>query len=136
MHPMPLLTFPQGTPAKNGASDASPSQRERILAVAGIARPLRFMDRLSERFQVVRREAFADHGTFSDKDIKRWRVIMESDRLQALVTTEKDATRLEGMDLEGLDIRYEPIQARLIPQTPLQDWLKSQIKKHDSTTSH
>ena len=136
MHPMPLLSFPQGTPAKNGASDASPSQRERILAVAGIARPLRFMDRLSERFQVVRREAFADHGTFSDKDIKRWRVIMESDRLQALVTTEKDATRLEGMDLEGLDIRYEPIQAQLIPQTPLQDWLKSQIKKHDSTSSH
>ena len=61
---------------------------------------------------------------------------MESDRLQALVTTEKDATRLKGMDLEGLDIRYEPIQAQLIPQTPLQDWLKSQIKKHDSTSSH
>ncbi len=130
MQPMPLRSYPTGAPAKDGIAHTSPSQRERILAVAGIARPERFMDRLTERFQVVRREVFADHGTFSEKDTKRWRVILESDRLQALVTTEKDVTRLDGMNTEGLDIRYEPIQAQLIPQTPLHDWLKNQIDRH------
>ena len=130
MQPMPLRSYPTGEPAKDGLANASPSQRERILAVAGIARPERFMERLTQRFQVVRREVFADHGTFSEKDLKRWSVITESDRLQALVTTEKDVTRLDGMNTNGLDIRYEPIQAKLLPQTPLHDWLKSQIEKH------
>lgn len=130
MHPMPLLSYPSGKPAKDGLNDSPPSQRERILAVAGIARPERFMERLTQRFQVVRREVFADHGTFSEKDTKRWSVITESDRLQALVTTEKDVTRLDGMNTRGLDIRYEPIQAQLIPQTPLHDWLKNEIETH------
>jgi tetraacyldisaccharide 4'-kinase len=131
MRPMPLLSYPSGNPTSDGRADAPPSQRERILAVAGIARPDRFMERLTERFQVVRREVFSDHGTFSKKDTKRWRVITESDRLQALVTTEKDVTRLDGMQIDGLDIRYEPIQAQLIPQTPLHDWLKSQVEQYN-----
>ena len=43
----PLLAWPGDVPCANGDKNASPDRRERILAVAGISRPERFMDRLA-----------------------------------------------------------------------------------------
>ena len=131
MQAMPLRTWPDNQPAKNGLPGSPPAQRERILTVAGIARPERFMERLTERFQVVRREAHTDHKQFSEADVKRWKTILDSDRLHALITTKKDATRLEHLDTAEMDIRYEPIQAALIPQTPIQDWLASMLQQYE-----
>jgi tetraacyldisaccharide-1-P 4'-kinase len=98
------------------------------MAVAGIARPERFMDRLTERFQVVRRECFPDHRAFTEQDYKRWRRIMEGDRLQAIITTDKDAMRIKPELTQGLNIRCEAIKAEWHDTEALRSWLKSTIE--------
>ena len=129
----PLLAWPGDVPCANGDRNASPDRRERILAVAGISRPERFMDRLAERFQVVRREAFSDHQAFTTNDFKRWKRIVDSDRLHALVTTEKDVVRMPMDGIPGVAIRYEPMHAEWQEPEEVKAWLRQQIE--DQTPS-
>ena len=129
MQPQTLLNWPAGTEAPNGNATLSPDRRERIMAVAGIARPERFMDRLTERFQVVRRECFPDHRAFTEKDYKRWRRIMEGDRLQAIVTTDKDAMRIKPELAQGMNIRCEAIKAEWHDHEAFEAWLRATIKQ-------
>lgn len=126
-----LRTWPGDAPCPNGDSQASPDQRERILAVAGISRPDRFMDQLSERFQVVRREAFADHQAFTDKDFNRWKRIVDEDRLHALITTEKDVVRMPFEGIAGLPLRYEPMHAEWQAPEAVEAWLREQMEAHE-----
>ena len=126
----PLLAWPGDTPCANGDENASPDRRERILAVAGISRPERFMDRLAGRFQVVRREAFSDHQAFTTNDFKRWKRIVDADRLHALVTTEKDVVRMPMEGIPGVSIRYEPMHAEWQEPLELKGWLRKQIERH------
>ncbi len=134
MQSEPLRSWPDDVPCKNGNPGESPDRRERILAVAGIARPERFMDRLAERFQVVRREAFADHKSFSAADFKRWSRIIEADRLHAVVTTEKDAMRLPKTGVDGVPIRYEPMKAEWSNSSHFQAWLAKQLQDDTRST--
>ncbi len=129
MQPQPLLHWPSGAEAPNGDATLSPDRRERIMAVAGIARPERFMDRLTERFQVVRRECFPDHRAFTEKDYKRWRRIAEGDRLQAIITTEKDAMRIKPELTQGMNIRCEAIKAEWHDTAAFQSWLRTAIER-------
>lgn len=134
----PLLAWPGDVPCANGDENASPDRRERILAVAGISRPERFMDRLAGRFQVVRREAFSDHQAFTKNDFKRWKRIVDSDRLHALVTTEKDVVRMPMMGIPGVTIRYEPMHAEWQEPAEVMTWLRNQIEglsTHSARTS-
>ena len=131
----PLLAWPGDVPCANGDEDASPDRRERILAVAGISRPERFMDRLAGRFQVVRREAFSDHQAFTANDFKRWKRIVDSDRLHALVTTEKDVVRMPLDGIEGVSIRYEPMHAEWQEPHELEPWLRAQIEGHPTDSA-
>lgn len=126
MQPEPLRSWPSGESVGNGDPHQSPDRRERILAVAGIARPDRFMDGLAQRFQLVRRESLADHCHFSIKDYKRWKRIIESDRLQAMVTTEKDAVRIQPGALSSVDVRYESLSAHWHEPDAFKEW----ISKH------
>ena len=124
----PLLAWPGDAPCPNGNENASPDRRERILAVAGISRPERFMDRLAGRFQVVRREAFSDHQAFTTNDFKRWKRIVDSDRLHALVTTEKDVVRMPLDGIPGVAIRYEPMHAEWQEPAEVKAWLREEIE--------
>ena len=131
----PLLAWPGDVPCANGDENASPDRRERILAVAGISRPERFMDRLAERFQVVRREAFSDHQAFTENDFKRWKRIVDSDRLHALVTTEKDVVRMPIDGILGVAIRYEPMHAAWQEPIAVEAWLQKQIEAHSTQSA-
>ena len=127
MRPQPLRCWPHDAPCNDGDATTSPGRRDRILAVAGIAKPERFMDRLAERFQVVRREAFADHRAYFPEDYQRWKRIIDSDRLHALVTTEKDVVRFPPAGIEGIEIRYEPLEAEWHQPDSLRTWLRQEI---------
>ncbi len=133
-NPNRCVPGPTMFPARMAIPENPPDRRERILAVAGIARPERFMDRLAERFQVVRREAFADHKSFSAADFKRWSRIIEADRLHAVVTTEKDAMRLPKTGVDGVPIRYEPMKAEWSNSSHFQAWLAKQLQDDTRST--
>lgn len=76
------------------AADATPLGGRRVLAFAGIGRPDKFFDTLSEAgAKVVKRNAFPDHHPYAGPDVEA--MIAEALRLDAIpVTTAKDAVRL------------------------------------------
>lgn len=71
----------------------------RVVAFAGIGRPEKFFRTLSETgANIVATRSFPDHHRFSDADIADLAALQR--RFGArLVTTEKDAARLQGSDL-------------------------------------
>ena len=93
------------------------------------------MDRLAGRFQVVRREAFSDHQAFTPNDCKRWKRIVDSDRLHALVTTEKDVVRMPIDGIPGVAIRYEPMHAEWQEPIEVKSWLRDQIEAHGTQSA-
>jgi len=57
--------------------------------------------------------AFPDHRAFTEKDYKRWRRIMEGDRLQAIITTDKDAMRIKPELTQGHEHPMRSNQGRM-----------------------
>lgn len=83
-----------------GPEDGSkpPACCRRVLAVAGIARPERFVAALGElKWHVVREVIFPDHYWYRPRDIARVARYAEEARAELVVTTEKDAARLAAL---------------------------------------
>jgi tetraacyldisaccharide 4'-kinase len=72
-----------------------------VVAVAGVARPERFLSTLERcGAQVIRRLVFPDHHAYDDADVA---ALARAADLGVLVTTEKDLVKLEGRPgLDGL----------------------------------
>lgn len=84
-----------------------------VLAFAGIGRPQKFFETLSEvGAEVAATRAFPDHHPYSARDILALR--READRLGlVLATTEKDAIRLHGL-LAAADSPIAVLPVRLV----------------------
>ena len=83
---LPLLTLHGVLPAAD----------KRVAAVAGIARPQRFFDALRKQgYEIVREFTFADHHWFSAADVRGIEAQVRELGAPAVVTTAKDAMRLE-----------------------------------------
>lgn len=71
---------------------------ERVVAVAGIARPRRFFDALAGmRWTVAREIAFQDHHQYSPRDLARVQAAAAEVGATMIVTTEKDAVRVAAL---------------------------------------
>jgi tetraacyldisaccharide 4'-kinase len=79
--------------------DQGPGIRDqKVLAVAGIANPDRFVQSLRDAgHNVVESMTFADHHRYSAKDLGAIEAKLKSSGAEAVVTTDKDAVRFEGM---------------------------------------
>jgi tetraacyldisaccharide 4'-kinase len=99
-----------------------------ILAVAGIARPDRFVaDLAAANLAVASTEIFRDHHPYTDADIAR--IVRARDRAGAtvVVTTEKDAVRLSARSLKTLRLAVVPLTATIEPASFV-DWLLTRIR--------
>ena len=74
------------------------------------------MDMLAHGFQVVRREAHVDHHPYSIAEVRSWRTAFDTDAVAGLITTEKDAARLEMHRklLDDLPVYFVPMQAEWV----------------------
>ncbi len=73
-------------------------REEPVLAFAGIGRPDSFFEALRRaEWNVVRAEAFADHRPYTVGDLRRLADAATRAGARLLVTTEKDAARLQGL---------------------------------------
>jgi len=104
-----------------GALEASPfgvhvpEGGTRVLALAGIARPDAFVDGLPELgLEVVAREIFRDHHPFSRADIMRLERARQRHGAAGVVTTEKDAARLQD-GTAALPIVAVPMRVTIEP---------------------
>lgn len=103
------------------AAVAARLRSRRVVAFAGIGRPQKFFDTLSDiGAQVVERESFADHHRYARPEIER--LVARARQLDAmLVTTEKDAVRLPA----GVRVDTLPVTAIFSPPEPLEAILRS-----------
>lgn len=101
---------------------------EPVFGVAGIARPERFFsDVASAGWSVVGTLAFPDHHRYTDRDIARIKQQAISARATIVLTTEKDAVRLEACDLTDLPIAAVPLSVTVDPADAFVTWLCSRL---------
>ena len=111
----------------------TPSNKPRIIAVSGIAEPGRFMDSLNKSWSVVRQESFPDHYEFTDKNVKSWLAKIRNEKLDALVTTTKDAVRIRPLIVGYDEIKLIDIGIGVEWENPtaieswVDEWLESPI---------
>jgi tetraacyldisaccharide 4'-kinase len=106
-------------------SPVTPSDR-RVAAVAGIARPTRFVAALPPQgYDVVRELMFRDHHWFTLADIARIEAAAQDAHAALVVTTEKDAVRLEGF---ALSARWAVLPMEVTLDRSFTVWLESRLR--------
>jgi tetraacyldisaccharide 4'-kinase len=100
----------------------------RVFAVAAIARPERFFaDVAATGWDVVGTLTFRDHHRFGSSDVERIAAAARSASAAIVLTTEKDAVRLETCDLKSLPIASVPLVATIEPAAEFRDWLLGRL---------
>lgn len=125
------LTYAIGAP-HTIAAQAEPivvPPEARVFAVAGIARPQRFFaDIDAAGWRLVGQMAFRDHHPFTQADVRRIAESAKSSAAAIILTTEKDAVRLERTDLTGLPIAAVPLVVGIEPAELFRRWLLSRLQ--------
>jgi len=94
------------SPGLQQVHGADMSAPESVLAVCGIARPLRFLNALDQQGITVEDEMlFPDHYRYRSRDIKRI-----ADKGLPVVTTEKDAVKLTAIWPDDLTLWVLPLE--------------------------
>jgi tetraacyldisaccharide-1-P 4'-kinase len=102
----------------------------RAIAIAGIARPRSFFDAARDAgFEIVQESAFRDHHRFSRREVERVRDAAARLGAGVILTTEKDAMRLEAhtADLGGARWMYLPMELVIEPAADFASWLKARL---------
>lgn len=112
-----------------GRAESAASANGAVLAVAGIAHPDQFFQMLVDAgYRVARTIAFPDHHRYQAKDVARMAEARRAVGADLVVTTEKDAVRLEALEplpfvvsaipmtleLEGWDVLTASIEQALM----------------------
>ncbi|MFT3828043.1 MAG: tetraacyldisaccharide 4'-kinase [Chitinophagaceae bacterium] len=110
----------------HGTPPAPPS---RVFAIAGIARPERFLADLAVAgFDVAGSLLFRDHHPFDQADVARIADASRASGATAVVTTEKDAMRLEPLALPaGLTIAAVPLETVVEPADLFSVWIGNRL---------
>ena len=103
--------------------DASRLSSQRLIAVAGIAKPERFFSALrAQGYELVREIRFPDHHWYSQGDLDKIRTIANETGTDLVVTTEKDAVRVAGTGWAVL-----PLTVVIEPTEPFSSWLRERL---------
>ncbi|HIO16056.1 MAG TPA: tetraacyldisaccharide 4'-kinase [Flavobacteriales bacterium] len=113
------------------------NSRPRVLAVSGVAAPERFMDGLAKNWDVVRRQSYSDHYEFTAKDINNWVICINSENLEGIVTTAKDAVRIKPfMDaLKGVRLVIIPLSVKWHDSEAIENWVDEWLESPIFATS-
>ncbi len=102
---------------------------DRVAAFAGIARAHRFFDDLVQHgWQVVESVSFRDHHPYTQRDFDRVVATARAAGAVALLTTEKDAVRLEAIDCTAMPLASVSLTATVEPADVFVPWLMSRVR--------
>lgn len=117
---------PVGGGTGSGADPFTPGAR--ALALAGIARPERFFDDLrGAGYNVIGTRVFADHHAFTPADVASVVEAARAAGADVVLTTEKDAVRLEDLTTASLPWFAVPLTLRIDPADAFRDWLTAKV---------
>jgi tetraacyldisaccharide 4'-kinase len=112
-----------------------PSRDMSILAVAGIARPQRFFDDLTAAgWRLGGVLGFRDHHRYDASDLDRIARTARETQAEAIVTTEKDAVRLEAM-AGALPFAVAPLTMTIEPAS-FGPWLAVRLREARAASPH
>ncbi|MDA1185558.1 MAG: tetraacyldisaccharide 4'-kinase [Acidobacteria bacterium] len=128
-----------GSPRFLGPPDGSPEPGRRVVAVAGIARPERFFSALrdeaagqhgGEGWDIAREIVFRDHHWFSRRDLDRIEHAAVDAGADFVLTTEKDAMRLEDVRTATgrMPWAFLPQQVEVEPAAAFAEWLHERLR--------
>jgi tetraacyldisaccharide 4'-kinase len=101
-----------------------------VVAVAGIARPVRFVDRLrAAGWQVAQSLEFPDHHRYVPRDVAKMVRALDGSDAVAVLTTEKDAVRLLPLRPLPVPVAAVPLQVTVEPSDRFRDWLMARIEE-------
>jgi tetraacyldisaccharide-1-P 4'-kinase len=72
--------------------------------------------------------SFRDHHYFTQSDIRKIEKAARAAAAAIILTTEKDAVRLETCDLTGLPFAAVPLIVGIEPAAPFREWLLGRIR--------
>ena len=102
----------------------------RVFVVTGIARPDRFTaDIVAAGWQVVGAMTFRDHHVFDRSDVRRIAAAAKAAASAIVLTTEKDAVRLDACELGDLPIASVPLVIGIERPDDFREWLLSRIRR-------
>lgn len=105
-----------------GATVAQPPQR--VVTLAAIARPDRFATAVRALgYRALQEFTFRDHHWFTPEDVRRVEAAARECGAEAIVTTEKDAVRLEHVVTGSFPFLFLPIDADVEPHDAFRSWL-------------
>jgi len=94
-------------------SQSSPTGK--IILVTGIANPKPLTDYLATRFETVKHITFADHHSYSERDVNEIHYEAQQFSDVSILTTEKDMVRLRSMpSIAGHPWFYIPIEVEFL----------------------
>jgi tetraacyldisaccharide 4'-kinase len=103
--------------------------QSRVFAVAAIAQSERFFsDVAAAGWHLVGTMSFRDHHYFTQSDIRKIEKAARAAAAAIILTTEKDAVRLETCDLTGLPFAAVPLIVGIEPAAPFREWLLGRIR--------
>ncbi len=116
-----------GAPVNLATGEDVPADA-RMFAVAGIARPERFFDDLrAAGATVVGTRVFRDHHRFRASDVQAIAQAARQAGAEVVVTTEKDAVRLEGQLPGDTAWGVVPLRVRIEPAGVFMAWLAARL---------
>ena len=123
-----------------GAGTGELRQDVRVTAVAGIARPTRFFASLrSLGWNVAHEIVFADHHAYTEADVRRVEETARKAESSVVITTEKDAVRLEPvlnamlMPSRGSATwAFLPMHLAIEPAEAFAAWLVRSVRREKS----
>jgi tetraacyldisaccharide 4'-kinase len=123
------VTRALGAPTRLLGDSVVVPPESRVFLAAGIARPERFFsDVASAGWQVVGTLAFRDHHQFTRSDVARIARAARAAAAAIVLTTEKDAVRLEAQSLGDLPIAAVPLVVSIEPTDCFREWLLARLR--------
>jgi len=103
-------------------------QPRRVVVVAAIARPERLVNAVRELGYAIEEQiTFPDHHWFTEGEVENVQAIARRVSADAILTTEKDAVRLESMAAGPIPMMFLPIDADIEPRDAFTRWLLDRI---------
>jgi len=119
-----------GAPLPLGPSAVPFESTGPVFAVAGIATPERFFaDLQASGLTVAGTQSFRDHHRFEQADVKRIADGARACGAEAVVTTGKDAVRLEGLELSAMPFAAVPLHTAIEPAGTFSSWLMQRLSR-------
>ncbi len=110
------------------AGDRALEPGDGLFAVAGIERPERFFaDLRAAGHRLLGTRVFRDHHVYTTADLAAIDVAARAAGAAAVVTTEKDAVRLEELAPSGLPIASVGLHTRIEPAESFAAWLLARL---------